>query len=192
MRVDFKQSETLGNTMKSDLHTLLPPFESIQTDDERFMREALKEALKAFEAKEVPIGAVIVRKGQIIARGHNQVELLRDATAHAEMLAITAAEATVENWRLTGATLYSTVEPCAMCAGAAMLSRLDAIVWGAPDVRMGANGSWVDLFAVTHPMHTVQIRSRVLEEWCQKPLKLFFQKRRIENEEARNRAPADG
>jgi tRNA(adenine34) deaminase len=178
--------------MKSELQTLLPPFESIQTDDERFMREALKEALKAFEAKEVPIGAVIVKNGQIIARGHNQVELLRDATAHAEILAITAAEAALDNWRLTGATLYSTVEPCAMCAGASMLSRLDAIVWGAPDIRMGANGSWVDLFSVTHPMHTVKVRSRVLEEWCQRPLKLFFQMRRIENEEARNRNPENG
>jgi tRNA(adenine34) deaminase len=178
--------------MKSELQALLPPFEVIQTDDERFMREALKEALKAFEAKEVPIGAVIVRKGQVIARGHNQVELLRDATAHAEMLAITAAESALENWRLTGATLYCTVEPCAMCAGASMLSRLDAIVWGAPDVRLGANGSWVDLFSVTHPMHTVQIRSKVLEEWCQKPLKLFFQKRRAENEEDRKRINGDG
>src|ERR1700733_5313890 len=107
--------------MDRELQAALPPFEIVQTDDERFMREALKEALKAFAAKEVPIGAVIVRKGHIIARGHNQVELLRDATAHAEMLAITAAESALENWRLAGATLYTTVEPCVMCAGAAML-----------------------------------------------------------------------
>src|SRR5574338_1269803 len=127
--------------MKELLQGLLPPLEAITTDDERFMREAIKQALIAFEHNEVPVGAVIVKKGQIIARGYNQVELLRDATAHAEMLAITSAESALENWRLTGATLYCTLEPCAMCAGAALLSRLDAIVWGAPDIRHGANGS---------------------------------------------------
>lgn len=162
---------------------MLPPLEDIKTDDERFMREALKEAIKAFQAKEVPVGAVIVKDGQIIARGYNQVELLKDATAHAEILAITAAENVVENWRLKGCTLYCTLEPCAMCAGAIQLSRLDAIVWGAPDIRLGANGSWVDLFSQKHPIHTVEVRSGVLREWCQAPLKQFFQKRRVENAE---------
>ncbi len=164
------------------LQSLLPPLDQITNDDERYMREALKEAIKAFQANEVPVGAVIVKDGQIIARGYNQVELLKDATAHSEMLAITAAENVVENWRLKGCTLYCTLEPCAMCAGAMFLSRLDALVWGAPDVRLGANGSWVDLFSSKHPLHTIQVRSGCLETWCQQPLKLFFQKRRKENE----------
>lgn len=163
----------------------LPPLEIVSTDDEHYMREALREAVKAFEAGEVPIGAVIVKDGHIIARGYNQVELLRDATAHAEMLAITAAESALENWRLSKATLYSTIEPCAMCAGAILLSRLDRVVWGAPDIRVGANGSWVDLFSQKHPIHEVQIQGNVLLEWCQRPLKEFFQKRRGENEQAK-------
>lgn len=171
--------------MKQLLQTLLPPLEAITSDDERYMREALREALKAFERNEVPIGAVIVKDGHIIARGYNQVELLRDATAHAEMIAITAATSALENWRLSKATLYSTIEPCAMCAGAILLSRLDRVVWGAPDTRVGANGSWVDLFSQNHPIHSVQIQGNVLLEWCQRPLKLFFQKRREENEESK-------
>ncbi len=170
------------------LQSLLPPLDSITTDDERFMREALREAIKAFQAKEVPVGCVIVKDGQIIARGYNQVELLKDATAHAELLAITTAENALDNWRLKGCTVYSTLEPCVMCAGAMLLSRVDTLVWGAPDIRLGANGSWVDLFALKHPLHTMEVRSGVLQEWCQKPLKLFFQKRRAENEQngARN------
>lgn len=171
--------------MKQQLQALVPPLDAITTDDERYMREAIREAIKAFERDEVPIGAVIVKDGHIIARGYNQVELLRDATAHAEMLAITAAESALENWRLSKATLYSTIEPCAMCAGAILLSRLDRVVWGAPDIRVGANGSWIDLFSAQHPIHTVQIQGNVLLEWCQKPLKLFFQKRREENAESK-------
>jgi len=165
---------------------LLPPLDQITTDDERFMREALKEALKASKAKEVPVGCVIVKDNQIIARGYNQVELLKDATAHAEILAITSAESVVDNWRLKGCTLYCTLEPCLMCAGAMLLSRLDALVWGAPDIRLGANGSWIDIFSTKHPLHTLQIRSGVLIEWCQQPLKQFFQQRRKENDARKN------
>lgn len=168
--------------MKPQLQALLPPLDDLTTDDERFMREALKEALTAYEQGEVPIGAVVVLGGRIIARGYNQVELLHDATAHAEMLAITSAESALENWRLAKATLYCTVEPCAMCAGAMHLCRLERLVWGAPDIRVGANGSWVDLFSQNHPIHTVQVEKFVLKEWCQRPLKLFFQQRRIEND----------
>ena len=149
------------------------------------MREALKEAWRAFDRGEVPIGAVIVRNGQIIARSHNEVEHLQDATAHAEILSIGQAAAS-ENWRLSGATLYCTVEPCPMCAGAAISSRLTTLVWGAPDIRQGANGSWVDLFAIPHPIHQVAIRGGILQSWCQVPLRTFFQKRRKENDE---RAP---
>lgn len=172
--------------MSMDIPHFLPPIEQLQNDDERFMYEALKEAKKAYSKKEVPIGAVIVHEGKIIARGYNQVELLKDATAHAEMLCITSAEGALDNWRLAGCTLYCTIEPCPMCAGALLLSRVDCLVWGAPDIRHGANGSWVDLFSKPHPTHSLTIRSGVLKEWCEQPLKLFFQKRRVENKEKKN------
>jgi tRNA(adenine34) deaminase len=146
-----------------------------QNEDEHFMLEALKEAWKAFKADEVPVGAVLVKSGHVIARGHNQVEMLKDATAHAEMLCMTAGEAAVDNWRLAETTLYCTIEPCSMCAGAMLLTRGPSLVWGAPDVRHGANGSWVDLFQHTHPTHALQIRKGVLEEYCKELLKSFFQ-----------------
>lgn len=160
------------------------PYQIIpKDDDERFMLEALKEAWKAFKEEEVPVGAVIVKKGHIIARGHNQVEMLRDATAHAEMLSITSAEAYEDNWRLLETTLYCTVEPCSMCAGAMLLARVPQLVWGAPDLRHGANGSWVDLFEKPHPMHTISIKSGVLGEYSADMMRRFFQNRR---ERARN------
>lgn len=139
------------------------------------MLEALKEAWKAFKADEVPVGAVLVKDKHIIARGHNQVEMLKDATAHAEMLCITAGEVALENWRLPETTLYCTIEPCSMCAGAMLLTRIPTLVWGAPDVRHGANGSWVDLFLPVHPTHAVQVRKGVLAEYCTQILKDFFQ-----------------
>jgi tRNA(adenine34) deaminase len=149
-----------------------------QNDDEKFMLEALKQAWKAFKADEVPVGAVLVLKGQVIARGHNQVELLKDATAHAEMLCITSGEMALENWRLAETTLYCTIEPCAMCAGAILLSRIPKLVWGAPDLRHGANGSWVDLFEKRHPMHNPEIVKGILKEHCAALMKDFFQKQR--------------
>lgn len=144
------------------------------------MLEALKEAWKAANQGEVPIGAVLVQDGHIIARGYNQVELLKDATAHAEMLCLTAGEVALENWRLANTTLYSTIEPCCMCAGAILLTRVPRLVWGAPDIRHGANGSWVDVFATKHPTHTVTIRSGVLAELCAQLPRDFFQQRRKE------------
>lgn len=150
-----------------------------QTEDERFMLEALKEAWKAFKADEVPVGAVLVKNKHIIARGFNQVELLNDATAHAEMLCLTAGEAALENWRLSQTTLYCTVEPCSMCAGAMLLTRISCLVWGAPDLRHGANGSWVDLFEKKHPTHSIEIRSGVLHDPCAQLLKDFFQMQRL-------------
>lgn len=143
-----------------------------------FMREALKEAKEAFEKEEVPVGAVLVCDGKVIARGHNQVELLQDATAHAEMICITAGSSAVNNWRLTDATFYCTLEPCPMCAGALLAARVKRLVWAAPDVRLGANGSWIDLFAKKHPMHTLEITSGVLEEEATLLMKEFFQLRR--------------
>lgn len=146
--------------------------------DIHFMREALKEAKKAFEKDEVPVGAVLVCNGKVIARGHNQVEALQDATAHAEMLCITSGTTALENWRLEKTTLYCTLEPCAMCAGAILASRVERLVWGAPDLRLGANGSWIDLFSMKHPMHSLEIRQRVLEEESAFLLKSFFEQTR--------------
>jgi len=151
---------------------------SVVERDLHFMREALKEAKKAFEKEEVPVGAVLVHGNKIIARGHNQVEMLRDATAHAEMLCLTSGASFLENWRLSDTTLYCTLEPCCMCAGALFSARVSRLVWGAPDVRLGANGSWIDLFTQKHPMHSLEITSRVLEAESADLMRTFFQKRR--------------
>ncbi len=158
------------------------PFQLIPTtDDERWMLDALKEAWKAYQAEEVPVGAVLVHEGRVIARGHNQVEMLKDATAHAEMLCITAGASVIEDWRLSEATLYCTVEPCSMCAGAMLLSRLKELVWAAPDIRHGANGSWIDLFAEKHPMHTMSVRTGPYQEEAATLMKNFFRSRRASN-----------
>src|SRR4030095_8095436 len=113
--------------------------------DHYFMGEALRQAARAYEAEEVPIGAVVVREGRIIARAFNQVELLKDATAHAEMLALTQAEEAVGDWRLTDCTLYVTKEPCPMCAVSIVRVRLARVVYGANDPRAGAAGSAMNL-----------------------------------------------
>ena len=154
----------------------------VKNDDERFMLEAIKEALKAYRAKEVPAGAVLVKEGQIIARGYNQVEGLKDATAHAEILCIGAGSNALNNWRLEGTILYTTLEPCSMCAGALMLARVKELVWGAPDIRHGANGSFVDLLeGQKHPTHQISVRKNILEDPCQFLLREFFKGRRDEN-----------
>ncbi len=149
--------------------------------DEKFMREALKEAKRAFDADEVPVGAVLVHQNRIIARGYNQVELLQDATAHAEMICLSAGAENFGNWRLIDTTLFCTLEPCCMCAGAVLSSRVKRLVWGAPDIRLGANGSWIDLFQLQHPMHTVEITSGVLEAESAELMRAFFQKQREKN-----------
>src|SRR5256714_11218820 len=113
--------------------------------DEYFMREALRQAQKAYAVEEVPVGAVVMREGKIIARAHNQVELLKDATAHAEMLALTAAEAAVGDWRLTDCDLYVTKEPCAMCAGALLHTRIRRVIFGCADPGAGAAGTVMNL-----------------------------------------------
>jgi len=118
--------------------------------DEILMREALRLAEKARAAEEVPVGAIVAREGKIISRGYNQVELLKDATAHAEMLALTAAESAVGDWRLTDCDLYVTKEPCPMCAGAIIHTRIRRVIFGCPDVRAGAGGT------VTPPLNTPQ------------------------------------
>src|SRR5712675_1598923 len=114
-------------------------------DDEYFMREALRQGQKAYAADEVPVGAVVVRDGKIIGRAHNQVELLKDATAHAEMLALTQAEAAVGDWRLSDCDLYVTKEPCPMCAGAAIHVRLRRVIFGCADPKGGAAGGLLNL-----------------------------------------------
>jgi tRNA(adenine34) deaminase len=150
--------------------------------DQYFMREALRLANKASEADEVPVGAVVVHEGKIIARAYNQVELLKDATAHAEMLALTQAEAAVGDWRLLDCDLYVTKEPCAMCAGAIVHVRLRRLVFGCADPRAGAAGSVVNLLQLPSFNHQCQITSGVLQDECAAILQDFFRKRRNEQE----------
>ncbi|MFZ0565399.1 MAG: tRNA adenosine(34) deaminase TadA [Chlamydiales bacterium] len=152
-------------------------------DDTYFMREALKEAEKAYLSDEVPVGAVLVFEQRVIARAHNQVELLKDATAHAEMICMGAGAQALDNWRLLETTLYCTIEPCVMCAGGMLLSRIKRLVWGAKDIRHGANGSWMDLFARPHPFHRVEITSGILSDECGAILQNFFRERRERKEQ---------
>src|SRR4030088_1691875 len=147
-------------------------------NDTTFMREALRFAEKAAKAGEVPVGAVVVRGGKIIARAHNQVELLKDATAHAEMLALTQAEAAVGDWRLTDCDLYVTKEPCAMCAGALVHTRIRRLIFGCADPSAGAAGSVVNLLQMPAFNHRCNIASGILQNECAAILQNFFQKRR--------------
>ena len=149
-------------------------------NDKYFMREALRKAQKAYAADEVPVGAVVVRECKIIARAHNQVELLKDATAHAEMLALTQAEAAVGDWRLTGCDLYVTKEPCAMCAGAIVHTRIRRMIFGCSDLSAGAAGSIMNLPQMPTLNHRCEITSGVLRTECAAILQDFFRKRRDE------------
>ena len=150
----------------------------LNRDDTTFMKKALAEAAKAFEKGEVPVGAVIVRSGQIIGRAHNQVEALKDATAHAEILAITQASAAISDWRLQDACLYVTKEPCSMCAGAMVNCKLGKLVFGVTDPRSGAAGSALDITGYTGNLHTVDVVSGVLHEECLAMVQEFFRLRR--------------
>jgi len=146
--------------------------------DHYFMGEALRQAVKAYELEEVPVGAVVVRGGRIIARAYNQVELLADATAHAEMLALTQAEQAVGDWRLTDCTLYITKEPCPMCAGAIVHTRVARVVFGASDSKAGAAGSAMNLLQFPTLNHRCDITHGVREEECVTLLKNFFLEKR--------------
>lgn len=146
--------------------------------DEYFMQDAIRQAVKAYEADEVPVGAVVVRKGAVIARAWNQVELLKDATAHAEMIALTAAETAVGDWRLTGCTLYVTKEPCPMCAGALVHCRIDRVVFGADDPKGGAAGGAMNLLQFPTLNHACDITSGVMEPDCRSLLQTFFKEKR--------------
>ena len=156
---------------------------------EYYMREAMIQAVKALEADEVPVGAVIVHGGRIIARAHNQRETLRDPTAHAEMIAITQAAESLDNWRLEGATLYVTKEPCVMCAGAMVQARVETLVYGARDEKGGAAGSVVNLVEEPRFNHRIKVVAGVLEEESGKLLKEFFQERCRSGRTGRSRKP---
>ncbi len=147
--------------------------------DEWFMRQAMRESQKALRNGEVPIGAVVVKDGHIIARGWNQVEALKDATAHAEMIALTAAQEAVGDWRLEGCTLYVTKEPCPMCAGAIVHCRPDRVVFGCPDPKAGAAGGWINLLDSNPPLnHKCQISPGVLGDECLHEIRCFFREAR--------------
>ncbi|MEI3037568.1 MAG: tRNA adenosine(34) deaminase TadA [Victivallales bacterium] len=143
-------------------------------NDEYFMRAALRQAEIAGSEDEVPIGAVAVKNGVIIARGWNQVERLKDATAHAELLAMTAAAAAVGDWRLDGVTIYVTKEPCAMCAGALVNTRVERVVYGMADPRSGCAGSALDVTGFPGMLHQVRVTGGVLEEECKAMIRTFF------------------
>ena len=147
-------------------------------DDERYMLEAVKEAARAAEEGEVPVGAVIVKDGQIIARAHNRIEAARRSSAHAEMLALEAAEEMLGAKWLTGATMYVTLEPCSMCAGAMVLARIARLVIGTDDPKTGACGSLYNIASDERLNHSIEITRGVLAEECSAILKDFFRNRR--------------
>ena len=155
--------------------------------DHYFMGEALRQALRAYEKEEVPVGAVVVREGRIIARAFNQVEMLKDATAHAEMLALTQAEQVVGDWRLNDCTLYVTKEPCPMCAGALVHVRIQRVVFGASDTKAGAGGGALNLLQWPTLNHQCVITKGVREEECGGLLRNFFAEQRI-----KSRSEAEG
>lgn len=163
-----------GAGRRDDAPSLMDAFAS----HERWMAEALKEARQAAEQGEVPVGAVVVHEDRIIGRGHNQVEALQDPTAHAEILAIGAAAAALESWRLDEATLYVTLEPCTMCCGALLLARTGRLVFGAVDPRAGAVVSTARLLDGNPYRHRIEVVAGIAAEACSEVLQAFFRTRR--------------
>ena len=153
------------------------------SEDVIYMRMALREAERAAEAGEVPCGAIIVKNGAIIGKAHNQTELLKDPTAHAEILAITQAAAALENWRLTDAVMYVTKEPCPMCAGAIVLARLKKVVWGVDDPKRGGARSKFEILDHADLNHRVEIQTGVLKAECKGLIQSFFRERRNEKKD---------
>lgn len=147
------------------------------------MREALRLANKAYQADEVPVGAVVVRAGRIIARAYNQVEMLKDATAHAEMLALTQAEAAVGDWRLNDCDLYVTKEPCVMCAGALVHVRIRRVIFGCSDPRSGGGGGLINLLQNPALNHHCEVTSGVLQNEGAAILQDFFRNKRSAEDE---------
>ena len=146
--------------------------------DSYFMGEALRQALRAYQAEEVPVGAVVTHQGKIIARAFNQVETLKDATAHAEMLAITQAESVIGDWRLNECDLYVTKEPCPMCAGALVHVRVRRVIFGCPSIKDGAGGSLLNLLQHPGLNHRCEITMGVRLEECRTLLQQFFREKR--------------
>jgi tRNA(adenine34) deaminase len=168
---------SMTDSAPMDLHT-----------DDFFMGEALRQARKAFDQAEVPVGAIIVKENRIIARAFNQVELLKDATAHAEILAITQAEQALGDWRLTGCTLFVTKEPCPMCAGAAVHVRLDRVVFGAADLKAGSAGGVINLLQFPSLNHRCEITSGIRQAECRLLLQAFFRQQRVLTKTGKNPA----
>ncbi len=152
--------------------------ESPFAGDEYFMRLALREAERALEHGDVPIGSVLVAGGEVIGAGHNERELRQDPTAHAEILALRQAARRAGSWRLTDGVLYVTLEPCAMCAGAIVLARVPAVVYGAPDPKAGAAGSVLDVLGERRLNHRPDVAGGVLQGQCAQMLREFFASRR--------------
>jgi tRNA(adenine34) deaminase len=148
-------------------------------DQYRFMYAALQEAEKAFEDDEVPVGAVVVHKNKIIGRGFNQIERLKDPTAHAEMIAITSAANHLGDWRLNECDIYVTLEPCIMCTGALLASRIKGLYYGASDLKFGACGSIYNLAEESKTNHKIKVYSGILAKESEDLLKTFFEKKRI-------------
>ena len=144
------------------------------------MDQALIEAKKAFALGEVPVGSVLTYQNKIIARSHNQMETMKDPSAHAELLCIRKGSEFFGDWRLIDTVLYTTLEPCLMCAGAIFLARIKKVVWGARDIRHGANGSFVDVFEKKYPTHNVVIEGGVRSIESGQLMRGFFKKRREE------------
>ncbi len=144
----------------------------------KFMKEALKEAKKSYQKDEIPVGAVIVKDGKIIARGHNIKETKTDPTKHAEIIAIQKASKKLQTWRLSGCTMYVTLEPCSMCAGSLIQARIDKVVIGTMDEKTGACGSVLNLLSDYKFNHTVQIETGIMQEECKTILQQFFKELR--------------
>ena len=151
--------------------------------DQKFMRAAIEQAKIAQDNGDVPIGAVIVHQNRIIAKGYNQREQLQDPTAHAEIIALTAAAAEIESWRLNGCTMYVTLEPCCMCAGALVLARIDRLVYGCDDPKAGACKSLYNIVQDERLNHRLEVTTGVLADECSKLLQKFFERRRVEKNE---------
>ena len=160
-------------------------FKMNHIEDEKFMQMALVEAEKAAAFGEVPIGAVIVRNGEVVGRGYNLRERAKDPTAHAELLAIKQASETLGGWRLIGCTLYVTLEPCPMCAGAIVQSRIDRVVYGVSDPKAGCAGTLMNLLQEERFNHQVEVTSGILAEECSVILKDFF--RELRERQRRNK-----
>lgn len=150
----------------------------ISSPDEEFMSMALEQARAAATRGEVPVGAVLTLEGKVIAQGRNRVEEGRDATLHAEMVCLREGARLLGNWRLNNTILYCTLEPCPMCAGAILLSRVKKVVWGAPDLRHGACGTLFKILGFPHPIHEVETEGGVLHKECAAILQQFFVERR--------------